>query len=123
MYQIKFILNFFYSKIFIFLSIANKHAHKCTNSACDSLTTKFIDFSHQLDLFQSVSSLTRGTNSLFLLFTPKQFKCISSVKVIAPEASSDHSDVLVKLAVATTRAELNSFLKLKLLPPPNLKKM
>ena len=69
-------------------------AHKCTIYACDSLTTKFIDFCHQLDLFQSVSSPTRGTNTIDLLFTPKQFKCISSVNVIAPVASSDHSAVL-----------------------------
>ena len=58
-----------------------------------------------------MSSPTRGTNTLDLLFTPKQFKCISSVDVIAPVASYDHSAVLFKLAVASDSAKLDSFLK------------
>ena len=69
-----------------------------------------------------MSSPTRGINTLDLLFTPKQFKSISSVNVIVPVASSDHSAVLFKLAVASNRAELDSFLKPKLLPTPNIKK-
>ena len=58
-----------------------------------------------------MSSPAGGTNTLDLLFTPKQFKCISSVNLIAPVASSDHSVVLFKLAVASNIAELDSFLK------------
>ena len=67
-------------------------------------------------------SPTRGINTLDLLFTPKQFKCISSVNVIASVASSDHSAVLFKLTVASNSAELDSFLKPHLLPTPNFKK-
>ena len=70
-----------------------------------------------------MSSLTRGTNTLDLLVTPKQFKFISSVNVIAPVASSNHPAVLFKFAVASSSAKLDSFLKPKLLPTPNLKKM
>ena len=65
-----------------------------------------------------MSSPTRGTNTLDLL----QFICISSVNVIAPVAFFDHSAVLFKLAVASNGAELDSFLKPKLLPTPNFKK-
>ena len=57
-----------------------------------------------------------------VLTHPKQFKCKSSVNVIAPVASFDHSAVLFKLAVASNSAELDSFLKPKLLPTPNFKK-
>ena len=69
-----------------------------------------------------MSSSTRGTKTLNLLFTPKQFKCISNVNVIAPVASSVHSAVLFQLAVASNSAELDSCLKPKLLPTPNFKK-
>ena len=73
------------------------HLHMTAIFAGNSLTTKFIDFFNQLDLFQSMSSSTRSTNTLDLLFTPKQFKYTSSINVIAPVAYSDHSAVLSNL--------------------------
>ena len=69
-----------------------------------------------------MTSPRRGANTLDVLFAPKQFKCISSVDVLAPVASSDHSAVLFKLAVAFNCAALDSLFKTKSLPTPNFKK-
>ena len=59
------------------------------------------------------------SNHVFRLAHPSHSTSVVYPKLVA---SSDHSAVLFKLAVASNSAELDSFLKPKLIPTPNLKK-
>ena len=85
---------------------------------CVCVCVLFIEY----DIFQSISSYTRSTNTRDLLFTPKQLKCISSFDVIAPVASSDHSAVLFIFFFYSNYAAHESFFKPKSLPIPSFKK-
>ena len=84
---------------------------------CVCVCVLFIEY----DIFQSISSYTRSTNTRDLLFTPKQLKCISSFDVIAPVASSDHSAVLFIFFLLKLRCTWE-FFKPKSLPIPSFKK-
>ena len=59
----------------------------------DNVTHAFYDFCMQYGLKQHVSSPTKGSNVLDLIFTQDHINFISNVNISAPVRKSDHSSI------------------------------